>query len=193
MGASLGEVVESLRRSTVQVKVHPNGGGSGVIWSDDGLIVTNSHVVEAAAKWDPVMVEFSNGHRVTARIVKRDRYRDLAILQMDASDLPPGGLPARLGDSRHLRVGEFVIAVGSPLGFTGAVSSGVVHRMDGFSEQPWVISQLRLAPGNSGGPLANAQGQVIGINTLIVDGLAFAIPTHAIAEVMNTSGSVRAA
>jgi serine protease Do len=169
-----------------------------VIWSGDGVIVTNSHVVEAAANWDPVLVEFSNGHRASARIAKRDRYRDVAILQLDASDIPPGSLPARLGDSKRLRAGELVIAVGSPLGFTGAATSGVVHRTDGFSKQPWVISQLRLAPGNSGGPLANAQGQVIGINTLIVDGLAFAIPTHAIAElmnaeIMNTSGSVRAA
>jgi serine protease Do len=186
MRAGFGEVVEKLRRSTVhvktvQVRAHRNGSGSGVIWSQDGQIVTNAHVVEGAGSSGAIEVELWDGRSVPGRIVKRDRRRDVAALRVEASDLPA----ATPGDSSALRVGELVIAVGNPFGFTGAASTGVVHR---FENRSWVVSQLRLAPGNSGGPLANAQGEVVGINTMIAGGLAFAIPSRSVAEFLGAPG-----
>jgi len=187
VAGSFGEVVERLRRSTVQVRVRRNGSGSGVIWSPDGRIVTNAHVAEVveslgAGSLGDAEVEFWDGRHIPARIVKRDRRRDLALLEVEASGLPA----ATIGDSNGLRVGELVIAVGNPLGFSGAASTGVVHRLNwneaGLLNRAWVVSQLRLAPGNSGGPLANAHGELVGINTMIAGGLAFAIPSHVVAE-----------
>jgi serine protease Do len=172
VNAAFGDVVEKLRRVTVQV----NGSGSGVIWSLDGAIVTNAHVVEGSSiRSGAIDVGLWDGRRVSGEIVKRDRRRDLAILHVDPSALPA----ATPGDSNVLRVGELVIAVGNPLGFIGAASTGVVHKVDNRS---WVVSQLRLAPGNSGGPLANARGEVVGINTMIANGLAFAIPSRAVSQ-----------
>jgi serine protease Do len=171
VGDVFGKIVEKLRRSTVQVKARRQGSGSGVIWSEDGRIVTNAHVVEGAAISSAVEVELWDGRRFQTAIVNKDRRRDLATLQVQASGLPA----AAAGDSKSLRVGELVIAVGNPLGFLGAASTGVVHRV---TDPSWVVSQLRLAPGNSGGPLANARGEIVGINTMIAGGLAFAIPSH---------------
>lgn len=178
MPQGFGEVIEKLRRSTVAVKTHRNGGGSGVIWSAEGRIVTNAHVVEGGARM--AEIEFWDGRASAAEIVRRDRRRDLALLQLEAPRLPA----ATTGDSNALRAGELVIAVGNPLGFIGAASTGVVHSIE---RSAWVISQLRLAPGNSGGPLANARGEVVGINTMISGGLAFAIPSYAVTQFLNSA------
>lgn len=175
MREGFGEVVEKLRRSTVQVRAGRNGGGSGVVWAPHGHIVTNAHVVEEAGA---VEVELWDGGRFAARIGKRDRRRDLALLEVEASGLPA----AASGDSNALRVGELVIAVGNPMGFIGAASIGVVHRVE---DRSWLVSRLRLAPGNSGGPLANASGEVVGINTMIAGGLAFAVPSRSVAQFLN--------
>jgi serine protease Do len=193
---TFGEVIEQLRRSTVQVRAHRNGGGSGVIWSQNGRIVTNAHVVEGAGS--SAEIELWDGRSVPGRIVKVDRRRDVASLQVDLTGLPA----ATPGDASALRVGELVIAVGNPLGFTGAASTGVIHRSNsrqgprgwderGWDERGWVVSQIRLAPGNSGGPLANARGEVVGINTMIAGGLAFAIPSHSVAEFLGAPGAAR--
>jgi serine protease Do len=184
LSGNFGEVVEELRRFTVRVRVSRRGrieigSGSGVIWSQDGQIVTNAHVVEGAGGSSGaggsrnVEVELWDGRRLPGTIAKRDRRRDVAVLQVEASGLPA----AACGDSNALRVGELVIAVGNPLGFSGAASTGVVHNLKGGFEDRWVVSQLRLAPGNSGGPLGNARGEVVGINTMIAGGLAFSIPS----------------
>ncbi len=178
--STLGEVVEKLRRSTVQVRARRNGSGSGVIWSQDGQIVTNAHVLGNSSS---VEVELWDARRVPGKIVKTDRRRDLALLQLEASGLPA----ATAGDSNALRPGELVVAVGNPFGFTGAASSGVIHRLD----SSWIVSQVRLAPGNSGGPLANVRGDIIGINTMIAGGLAFAIPSRAVTGFLSTSPQVR--
>lgn len=191
MRGTFGEVVEKLRRSTVQVKTvqvkaQQNGSGSGVIWSQDGQIITNAHVVEGAGssiEAGRIEIELWDGRLVPGRIVKRDRRRDVAVVQVEASGLPA----ATPGDSTALRVGELVVAVGNPFGFTGAASTGVVHRSP-WGESGWVVSQLRLAPGNSGGPLANARGEVVGINTMIAGGLAFAIPSNSVADFLNAPG-----
>ncbi len=171
MGAAFGDVVEKLRRSTVQV----GRGGSGAIWSPDGNIVTNAHVVDGAGQGGTVPVELWDGRRFSGHVIRRSGRRDLAAVRIEASGLPS----VAVGDSTALRVGELVIAVGNPLGFIGAASTGTVH---GFENRSWVVSQLRLAPGNSGGPLANAGGEVVGINTMIAGRLAFAIPSWAVSE-----------
>jgi serine protease Do len=180
VAAAFGEIIEQLRRSTVQVRAGRNGGGSGVIWPQDGRIVTNAHVVEGAGRSDAVEVELWDGRRFEGNIVRRDRRRDLAALQIQAASLAA----VMVGDSNALRVGEFVIAVGNPMGFIGAASTGVVHQVNNRS---WLISQVRLAPGNSGGPLANARGEVVGINTMIAGGLAFAIPSRSVARFLGAA------
>jgi serine protease Do len=169
---NFGEVVEELRRSTVRIRAHRNRSGSGVIWSHNGQIVTNAHVVEGAGGSGKLEVELWDGRRAPGKLVKRDRRRDVAVLEVEASGLPA----ATSGDSNALRVGELVIAVGNPWGFSGAASTGVVHRVTGGFEDRWVVSQLRLAPGNSGGPLANARGEVVGINTMVAADWRFRFP-----------------
>jgi serine protease Do len=179
VGAPFGDIVEKLRRVTVQITAHRHGGGSGVIWSPDGNIVTNAHVVEGARRSGAVDVELWDGRRLPGNIVRTDRRRDLAMLRIEADGLPSGAV----GDSNTLRAGELVIAVGNPLGFIGAASTGMVH---GFDNRAWIVSQLRLAPGNSGGPLANARGEVVGINTMIAGGLAYAIPSNIVNRFLQT-------
>ncbi len=177
---TLGEVIEKLRRSTVAVTARPSGGGSGVIWAPEGGIITNAHVVDRSSGAE---VELWDGRRLPAKIVQRDRRRDLALLRVDAIDLPA----ITAGDSSALRAGELVIAVGNPLGFIGAASTGVVHGFHNRSShnRSWVVSQLRLAPGNSGGPLANARGEMVGVNTMIAGGLAFAVPSRTVARFLS--------
>ncbi len=175
-----GEVAERLRRSTVQVSGgrSSRGAGSGVIWTPDGLIITNAHV----ARGDGAQVELWDGREFEAKVTARDTRRDLASLQISGPDLPA----AAVADSTALAPGQLVMAVGNPLGFIGALTTGVVHAVGplrGIGRQPWVQAAVRLAPGNSGGPLANARGHVIGINTMIAaGGLALAIPSNAVAE-----------
>ncbi len=169
-----GEIAERLRRSTAQVFTGSNGSGSGIVWNAAGLILTNAHV----ARGDAARVELWDGRRFDAKVAARDPRRDLATLQISAGSLDP----ATPGDSAALRPGELVMAVGSPLGFAGALSTGVVHSigpLPGMGRQSWIRAGVRLAPGNSGGPLANAQGHVVGINTAIVNGLGAAVPIAA--------------
>jgi serine protease Do len=177
-----GEIAERLRRSTVHVQTHTQGrmrgGGSGVIWSAEGVIVTNSHVMhETRAK-----VSLWDGRLLDATLVFRDTRRDLASLKVEADGLPA----ATPGDSSVLRAGELVIAVGNPLGFIGALTTGVVHSTP--NRKQWIAADVRLAPGNSGGPLADAQGRVIGINTMIAGGLALAVPSNAVGEFLKRRG-----
>ncbi len=167
---AFGEIAEQLRRSTVQVFPDRRGGGSGVIWKSDGVIITNAHV----ARKDAAEVQLWDGRRFPARVTSRDPRRDLAVLRIEESGLDA----AAVGDSAAVRPGELVLAIGSPLGFAGALSTGVAHSAGGG----WIYANVRLAPGNSGGPLANARGEVIGINTAIVNGLGLAVPSNAAAE-----------
>lgn len=176
-----GEISERLRRSTVQVRFpDERGGGSGIVWDLSGVIVTNAHVARA----EQVDVEFWDGRRVHALVAVRDARRDLAVLRVN----PAGLEPCTPGDSSLVKAGEIAIAVGNPLGFAGAVSVGVIHStgaLAGMGRQQWIRADVRLAPGNSGGPLANAQGQVIGINTAIVNGLGIAAPSNAAADLLS--------
>lgn len=165
----LAAVAEKLRRSTVQVRSDRLSAGSGVIWNSDGLIITNAHV----APKERASVELNDGRVFEAVVTTKDSQRDLAALQVEATDLPA----ATIGNSDTLRVGELVMAVGNPLGLVGALTTGIIHAT---SSQKWVMADVRLLPGNSGGPLANAGGKVIGINTMIADGLALAVPSKVV-------------
>jgi serine protease Do len=184
-----GEIAERLRRSTVHVSSgnqRDRGGASGVIWLADGLIVTNAHVARSTHP----RVELWDGRDFEASVAAYDARRDLAALRITADGLAP----ATAGDSSGLRPGELAIAVGNPLGFAGAVSTGVIHSIGpipGMGSLDWVRATARLAPGNSGGPLANARGKVIGINTAIVNGLGLAVPSRDIAEFLRRGARPR--
>ena len=170
-----GEVAEQLRRSTVLIEAGDRGSGSGVIWGGDGLIVTNAHV----ARGLHARVQLWDGRELTAAITSRDPQLDLAALRISANDLPQ----ASSADSSKLRPGELAIAIGNPLGFVGALTTGVIHAvgpLGGMGSRTWVQANVRLAPGNSGGPLADARGCVIGINTMVQGRLALAIPSNAV-------------
>ena len=170
-----GEIAEQLRRSTVLVFSGERGNGSGVIWSADGAIITNAHVARASQ----IRVQLWDGREFDAALVSRDTRRDLAELRISAANLPAAS-PA---DSSLVRPGELAIAIGNPLGFVGALTTGVVHAVGPLrrlGSEPWVQADVRLAPGNSGGPLADVHGRVIGINTMVAGSLALAVPSNAV-------------
>jgi serine protease Do len=168
---ALEAIAASLSQSTVQVTGGRSGAGSGVIWQPDGLILTNAHVIRGTK----ATVELSTGQVYPAEVLRQDAQRDLAALRINAVDLPT----VTVGDSTALRVGELVFAIGNPLGQVGALTMGIIHTLPAAGHE-WLQADIRLAPGNSGGALADAQGRVIGINTMIVNGLGFAIPSHLI-------------
>jgi serine protease Do len=173
----LGEVAERVRRSTVLVQPGGRGSGSGVIWRSDGLIVTNAHV----ARGSRIGVSLWDGREFRAEVTARDPRRDLAALRIEATSLNA----AMIGDSARVRAGELAIAVGNPLGFLGALTTGMVHAVGplrGLGSRHWVQADVRLAPGNSGGPLADSNGRVIGINTMAAGRLALAIPSNDVAR-----------
>jgi serine protease Do len=180
----IGEVGELLRRSTVQIRstsARRQSAGSGVIWDADGTIVTNAHVLGSGSNpgQGTHLVELWDGRSFPAAVQVRDDPRDLATLKVSTS-----GLPAATFRNDRVRPGELVVAVGNPLGFTGALTTGIVHAagpFQGLGRRPWVQAAIRLAPGNSGGPLADAAGYVVGINTMIVSGgIALAVPSSAV-------------
>jgi len=179
-----GEIAEQLRRSTVLVQPGGRGSGSGVIWSSGGTIITNAHVTRGSQ----ANVQLWDGREVNATVVSRDLRRDLAELRVDAPNL----MAAVAADSSQVRPGELAIAIGNPLGFLGALTTGVVHAVGplrGLGSQNWVQADVRLAPGNSGGPLANAAGHVIGINTMVAGRLALAIPSNAVSSFLSSGPS----
>lgn len=166
----LAQIADRLRGVTVEVSSE-GGGGAGILWAPD-LVVTNAHVVRAAS----VRVALADDRRVDAHVIAADRRLDLAALRV-----PRSGLPPALGvDSDTLRVGAIVVALGHPLGLRRTLTAGVVHALAPLRPggRCWIHADVRLAPGNSGGPLADSAGQVVGINTMIAGGLALAIPIN---------------
>jgi len=175
--AGLGEIAERVRRFTVLVQPGGRGSGSGVVWSSDGLIITNAHVAQGRRP----TVTLWDGREFRAEVTERDPRRDLAALHIAVDDL----VAASPADSTKVRPGELAIAVGNPLGFVGALTTGVVHTvapLRGLGTRLWVQADVRLAPGNSGGPLADVQGRVIGINTMVAGRLSLAIPSNEVAQ-----------
>lgn len=161
------ELAERLRASSVEVRAGHRGMGAGVVWTVDGTIVTNAHVVRTSHP----RVKLPDGRTFDAEVVRQDHKRDLAVLRIrSSSDLPA----AEIADSSRLRVGQMVAAVGNPFGVVGAVSTGIIHAAAG----DWIEADVRLAPGNSGGMLADARGRVVGINTMVANGLALAVPSN---------------
>jgi serine protease Do len=180
--AGFGEIAEKLRRSTVLIRAGERGSGSGVIWSSDGVIVTNAHV----ARSSKMRVELWDGREFEAAVTSRDSRRDLAALRVEANSLPA----ATAADSSNVRPGELAIAIGNPMGFVGALTTGVVHAVGPIRNagpQEWVQASVRVAPGNSGGPLADVRGRVIGINTMVAGRLALAIPSNAVSDFLSAS------
>ena len=164
--------------SVVQVRAG-RGSGSGVVTEGEGHVLTNHHVVSGASS---VRLVLSSGRTVTADVVGSDADDDIAVLRADAGDLRA----ARLGVSADLRIGQPVIAVGSPLGLNGTVTSGVVSALDrGATAEAMIQTDASINPGNSGGPLVDLDGRVVGINTSIATlggrgsgniGIGFAVP-----------------
>lgn len=195
---SIAEMVDAVLPAVVSIAID-NGGqqgsGSGFVIRPDGYILTNDHVAAPAANGGTLTVFFENGESSQAEIVGRNTSYDLAVLKVDAANLPV----ARLGDSAQVTVGDVAVAIGAPLGLEGTVTSGIISSLDrpvtaGGSGELAYINAIQtdaaINPGNSGGPLLNSVGQVIGVNSAIATlapsfngeagsiGLGFAIPIN---------------
>jgi serine protease Do len=182
---AVGAVAARLARVTVHVRAGSRGAGAGVVWLRDGVIVTNAHVATAPR----ADIVFPDGRELPARVAARDPRRDLAVLVVAASDLEA----ALRADARGLRPGELLVAVGHPFGVPYAAALGVVHRAPSGTRGPsgWLHADIRLAPGNSGGPLADGSGRVVGINAMIAGGLGIAVPTHVVERFVRDAMSDR--
>ena len=186
--AGLSAVVAQASRSLVQISNGRRGAGAGTIWHEEGLIVTNAHVVKQKAPsvglpgaegWP------RGGANLPARVVAHDRNLDIAVLVVDAHGLPT----IQLGESTGLRAGELVLALGHPWGVPGAATAGVVI---GVGEEwrgvngdragrEWIAASLRVRPGHSGGPLIDSKGRLVGINTIMAGpGVGVAVPVHVV-------------
>jgi serine protease Do len=175
------------RQFKIPPQQHPmHGLGSGFIVRSDGVILTNAHVVDGASD---VMVKLSDRREFKAKVIGVDKQTDIAVLRIDARDLPT----VKLGDSKSVRVGQWVLAIGSPYGFENTVTAGIVsatsRALPDGTYTPFIQTDAAVNPGNSGGPLFNMSGEVIGINSQIYSrtggyqGLSFAIPIDVASQV----------
>ncbi|MFT6265888.1 MAG: serine protease Do [Oleiphilaceae bacterium] len=162
--------------------------GSGFIVSEDGIVLTNNHVIEGA---DEIYVRFNDRRELKATLIGSDKRSDLAVLKVEANDLPA----VKLGKSKKLKVGEWVFAIGSPFGFDYTVTAGIVsakgRSLPNENYVPFIQTDVAINPGNSGGPLFNMDGEVVGINSQIYTrsggfmGVSFAIPIDVALEVVD--------
>ena len=175
-------------------EAQPRGVGSGFILTSDGFIMTNAHVVEGA---DEVIVTLTDNREYKAKIVGSDKRTDVAVVKIEATGLPA----VKIGDSNRLRVGEWVMAIGSPFGLENTVTAGIVSakQRDTGDYLPFIQTDVAINPGNSGGPLINMRGEVVGINSQIYSrsggfqGISFAIPmdeASRVSDQLRTSGKV---
>ncbi len=200
-------VVEKVGSAVVSINVKngrqrrrfQGGSASGVVIAPDGFVLTNHHVVENAKSLE---VSLTDGRTVPARIMGTDIATDLAVVRLEANDLPV----AELGNSESLRVGQLVIAIGNPLGFQSTVATGVISALgrslrsqSGRLIENVIQTDVPLNPGNSGGPLVDSRGRVIGLNTAMIfmaQGISFAVPVNTAKWVVGellTRGKVRRA
>ncbi len=182
------------RQNRPQEDEQPRGVGSGFILTADGFIMTNAHVVDGA---DEVIVTLTDKREFKARLVGADKRTDVAVVKIDAA-----GLPAiKIGDVNRLKVGEWVMAIGSPFGLENSVTAGIVSakQRDTGDYLPFIQTDVAINPGNSGGPLINMRGEVVGINSQIYSrsggymGISFAIPMDEavrVSEQLRSSGRV---
>lgn len=167
--------------SVVAVRAARHGGGAGVIWNDQGLIITNAHVVNGPR----AEITLPGGARLPAFLVTRSDRLDLAALQIDGPIPVAGWAPAEVRDATTLRPGELVVAVGHPLGERNAITLGMVSAIGALHWRDTAVEAIRAAitlrPGNSGGALADVAGRVVGIPNLVVGpGQALAVPSHVV-------------
>lgn len=199
--AAVVRVAESLLPSVASLRVQTRrgqGAGSASVLTSDGYLLTSAHVLEGA---DTAEAAFTDGSRVRADVIGRDPLSDLAILRARGA-VPP---PVRLGDAGKLRVGQLVVALGSPLGLEGSVTAGIVSALGrslptraGRVVDEVIQTDASLNPGNSGGPLADSSGRVVGVNTAVAGiGVGLAVPindsTQRIITTLMTHGRVRRA
>jgi serine protease Do len=165
LNSALSGMIGGVLRAVVQVRDGARGAGAGTIWHADGLIITNAHVAAGRV----MQVALHDGRVLPAQVIARDEARDLAALAIEAHDLPT--IP--LGSMAALHPGQWVMALGHPWGVTNAVTGGVLIGVGrslpelNVTRQDWVIADLHLRPGNSGGPMIDVTGRLIGVNTLM--------------------------
>tara|TARA_B100001079_G_scaffold271625_1_gene289918 strand:+ start:1146 stop:2291 length:1146 start_codon:yes stop_codon:yes gene_type:complete len=196
---SLIEIFEKTEESVVQVNVrtadgisNPGNMGSGFVYSEDGYIITNNHVVDNAGV---VTITFLDGESYTAKIIGTDPDLDLAVLKVEMGSTYLQPIP--IGDSSQLKVGEQITAIGNPFGLSGSMTSGIISQMgrllpqdSGYSIPDVIQTDAAINPGNSGGPLLNMKGEVVGINTAIQSatgeftGVGFAVPSNTVKKVV---------
>ena len=184
----------SERAPAPQEEAQPRGVGSGFILTSDGFVMTNAHVVEGA---DEVIVTLTDNREYKAKIIGADKRSDVAVVKIEATGLPA----VKIGDVSRLKVGEWVMAIGSPFGLENTVTAGIVSakQRDTGDYLPFIQTDVAINPGNSGGPLINMRGEVVGINSQIYSrsggfqGISFAIPIDEAARVsdqLRTTGKV---
>lgn len=190
--AGFADLAERARRSVVHLHGSGRGVGTGVVWQSGSVILTNDHVVAGAG--GRLRMQTLDGRDLPVRVAARNPDLDLALLHTPADDLPP----VSVGDSSRLRVGELVFAIGHPWGQPWVVTAGIVSGLGEAETRngqrvAFIRSDVRLAPGNSGGPLLDARGRVIGINAMVFGGdLAVAIASHVVERWLNNSQERRA-
>ena len=190
--ADLSAVVVKTRQSLVEISNGRRGQGAGTIWHSDGLIVTNAHVVHGQTP----KVTLPDGRVLAAKVLAQDPSLDVAVLKVDATGLPT----VELGESSKLRAGEWLLALGHPWGVEGAATAGVVIGVGadwpelpqpgrgrtsqvsaGHASGEWLVANLHLRPGHSGGPMVDAYGRLVGINTMMAGpGVGVAVPVHVV-------------
>jgi serine protease Do len=182
LNRDMSAVVESVQHSLVKITNGHRGAGAGTIWHPDGLILTNAHVV-GHRRQSPLRVTLPDGRTLPTRLLAHDDSRDLAALSVDVTGLPT----VELGDSKQLQPGQWVMALGHPWGVAGAVTGGVVVGVGSeLPEMPlpgreWIAVSLHLRPGHSGGPMVDASGRLVGINTMMAGPeVGLAVPVHVV-------------
>lgn len=187
LNAEVAALNDQVLTSLVQIHNGRRGAGAGAIWQSDGLILTNAHVVVTrhGNASQELSVTLRDGRELPARVLAYDAERDLAALRVEADDLPS----IELGDSRQLHAGDLVFALGFPFGIKGGATSGIIIGTGanlpelGDARREWVAASLHLRPGHSGGPMVDAQGRLIGINTLMNGpDVGVAVPVHVAVE-----------